>query len=154
MSKVLLNAGKWLLHDVEVLGAVKLTWIVVENYTSDSLNTFFLILIQLYSEKLPLDLDVNLQALAASCNGYVGADLEALCREAVLSARGNSTETNAERRMWSVTMNDWKHAKSIVGPSITRGVTVEVPKVSWEDIGGLNDLKVCTLLHCKFKLIY
>lgn len=148
MSKVLLNAGKWLLHDVEVLGAVKLTWIVVENYTSDSLNTFFLILIQLYSEKLPLDLDVNLQALAASCNGYVGADLEALCREAVLSARGNSTETNAERRMWSVTMNDWKHAKSIVGPSITRGVTVEVPKVSWEDIGGLNDLKVCTLLHC------
>lgn len=148
MSKVLLNAGKWLLYDVEVLGAVKLTWIVVENYTSDSLNTFFLILIQLYSEKLPLDLDVNLQALAASCNGYVGADLEALCREAVLSARGNSTETNAERRMWSVTMNDWKHAKSIVGPSITRGVTVEVPKVSWEDIGGLNDLKVCTLLHC------
>lgn len=148
MSKILLNAGKWLLHDVEVLGAVKLTWIVVENYTSDSSNTFFLILIQLYSEKLPLDLDVNLQALAASCNGYVGADLEALCREAVLSARGNSTETNAESRMWSVTMNDWKHAKSIVGPSITRGVTVEVPKVSWEDIGGLNDLKVCTLLHC------
>lgn len=148
MSKILLNAGKWLLHDVEVLGAVKLTWIVVENYTSDSSNTFFLILIQLYSEKLPLDLDVNLQALAASCNGYVGADLEALCREAVLSACGNSTETNAESRMWSVTMNDWKHAKSIVGPSITRGVTVEVPKVSWEDIGGLNDLKVCTLLHC------
>lgn len=137
-----------MLHDVEVLGAVKLTWIVVENYTSDSSNTFFLILIQLYSDKLPLDLDVNLQALAASCNGYVGADLEALCREAVLSARGNSTETNAESRMWSVTMNDWKHAKSIVGPSITRGVTVEVPKVSWEDIGGLNDLKVCTLLHC------
>lgn len=98
-------------------------------------------ILKLYSEKLPLDSDVNLQALAASCNGYVGADLEALCREAVLSARGNSTDTNAESRMWSVTMNDWKHAKSIVGPSITRGVTVEVPKVSWEDIGGLNDLK-------------
>ncbi|KAK3222844.1 hypothetical protein Dsin_009869 [Dipteronia sinensis] len=37
-------------------------------------------------------------------------------------------------------MEDWKHARSVVGPSITRGVTVEIPKVSWEDIGGLRDL--------------
>lgn len=53
-----------------------------------------------------------------------------------------SSETNEEAGMPSLTMEDWKHAKSVVGPSITRGVTVEIPKVSWEDIGGLKDLKV------------
>lgn len=42
----------------------------------------------------------------------------------------------------TVTMDDWKHARSKVRPSITRGITVEVPKVAWEDIGGLQDLKV------------
>lgn len=40
-------------------------------------------------------------------------------------------------------MEDWKSARSVVGPSITRGVTVEIPKVTWEDIGGLKELKIC-----------
>ncbi|KAI7738900.1 hypothetical protein M8C21_012588, partial [Ambrosia artemisiifolia] len=42
-------------------------------------------------------------------------------------------------------MDDWNIARSIVGPSITRGVTVEIPKVSWDDIGGLQNLKANTL---------
>lgn len=97
---------------------------------------------QLYTKKIPLDTSVDLRAIAASCNGYVGADLEALCREAAMRAVQKSSETNEEAGMPSLTMEDWKHAKSVVGPSITRGVTVEIPKVSWEDIGGLKDLKV------------
>ncbi|CAM8917927.1 unnamed protein product [Rhodiola kirilowii] len=68
-------------------------------------------ILRLYAKKVPLDPLVDLHAIAASCNGYVGADLESLCSE--LS----------------------------IGPSITRGVTVEIPKVSWDDIGGLQDLK-------------
>ncbi|XP_048134771.1 cell division control protein 48 homolog B isoform X2 [Rhodamnia argentea] len=40
-----------------------------------------------------------------------------------------------------LTMEDWDYARSIVGPSITRGVTVEIPKVSWDDIGGYKELK-------------
>lgn len=98
-------------------------------------------IVQLYTKKLPLDPEVDLQGIAASCNGYVGADLEALCREAALSAV-RSSDANEVGGV-HLTMDDWKHARSIIGPSITRGVTVEIPKVSWEDIGGLKDLKVC-----------
>lgn len=98
-------------------------------------------ILKLYTRSLPLDPSVDLQAIAASCNGYVGADLEALCREAAMSAVGRSSNANQDAGVCSLIMDDWKNAKSIVGPSITRGVTVEIPKVSWEDIGGLNDLK-------------
>ena len=38
-------------------------------------------------------------------------------------------------------MEDWKYATYEVGPSMTRGVTKEFKKVSWDDIGGLKDLK-------------
>ncbi|KAJ6393947.1 hypothetical protein OIU77_023231 [Salix suchowensis] len=96
-------------------------------------------ILKLYTRKLHLDPNVDLHAIAASCNGYVGADLEALCREATISAL-NSWDTS-EAGGVQLTMDDWKHAKSVVGPSITRGVTTEVPKVSWEDIGGLKELK-------------
>jgi len=39
-------------------------------------------------------------------------------------------------------MEDWESARSMVSPSITRGVTKEISIVSWDDIGGLKDLKV------------
>lgn len=93
-----------------------------------------------------MDANVDLEAIATSCNGYVGADLEALCREATMSAVKRSSDANKCAGVLSVTMEDWRHARSVVGPSITRGVTVEIPKVTWEDIGGLRDLKVYKLL--------
>ncbi|EXB44853.1 Cell division control protein 48-B-like protein [Morus notabilis] len=98
-------------------------------------------ILKLYTKKIPMDHSVDLQAIAASCNGYVGADLEALCREATLSAIKRSSDASEDAGAFSLTMEDWKHARTVVGPSITRGVTVEIPKVTWEDIGGLRDLK-------------
>lgn len=98
-------------------------------------------ILKLYTRKVLLDPGVNLQVIAASCNGYVGADLEALCREAALSAVRRLSDVGGNTGTPCLTMDDWKHAKSAVGPSITRGVTVEIPKVSWEDVGGLRDLK-------------
>ncbi|KAK4376589.1 hypothetical protein RND71_002885 [Anisodus tanguticus] len=98
-------------------------------------------ILKLYTKKLQLDVSVDLRAIAASCNGYVGADLEALCREAAMSAVRKCSDSNLDDDSYSINMEDWKHAKSVVGPSITRGVTVEIPKVSWEDIGGLKDIK-------------
>ncbi|KAK9154237.1 hypothetical protein Sjap_001717 [Stephania japonica] len=89
-------------------------------------------ILKLYSKKLLMEPSVDLRAIALSCNGYVGADLKALCYEAEISAKKRSS---------NVTMDDWEHARSAVGSSITRGVTVKIPKVSWEDIGGLRDLK-------------
>ena len=90
-----------------------------------------------------MDANVNLKAVADICNGYVGADLAALCREAGMaslrrSMQGNQQETAQE----TVTMQDWEHAHLKVGPSIVRGAIVEVPKVLWEDIGGLKEVKV------------
>ncbi|BFG16835.1 hypothetical protein CerSpe_031070 [Prunus speciosa] len=98
-------------------------------------------ILKLYTRKLHLDSNVDLQAIAASCNGFVGADLEALCREAAMPAIKRNLGANKDAGVFSLTTEDWKHARSVVSPSITRGVTVEIPKVTWEDIGGLKDLK-------------
>ncbi|KAF5752040.1 cell division control protein 48 B-like [Tripterygium wilfordii] len=98
-------------------------------------------ILKLYTRKVPMDPNVNLQAIASSCNGYVGADLEALCREAAMSAARRASDGNENAGVLSLSMGDWKHARCVVGPSITRGLIVEIPKVSWEDIGGLRDLK-------------
>ncbi|PON64651.1 Spastin [Trema orientale] len=98
-------------------------------------------ILKLYTKKIRMDPGIDLQKIAASCNGFVGADLEALCREATWSASKRSSDANEDAGTFSLTMEDWKHARSVVGPSITRGVTVEIPKVTWEDIGGLRDLK-------------
>lgn len=98
-------------------------------------------ILRLYTKKVPLDPSVKLETIAALCNGYVGADLEALCREATMCALKRSSNENNENNICSLQMDDWNNARSIVGPSITRGVTVEIPKVSWDDIGGLHDLK-------------
>lgn len=97
-------------------------------------------ILRLYTRKVQLDPEVDLLAIAASCNGFVGADLEALCREAAMAALQRCSGTN-ENDILSLTTEDWKHARSIVGPSMTRGITVEVPNVTWDDIGGLKDLK-------------
>lgn len=73
--------------------------------------------------------------------------MEALCRKAIESAIKRSKNTNKDVNDSSLTMKDWKSARSLVQPSITRGITVEVPKVTWKDIGGLKDVKV---VLCKF----
>lgn len=92
-----------------------------------------------------MDPNVDLKTIAASCNGYVGADLEALCREAITLAAKRTRDANGNASHLSTMMEDWNNARLVVGPSITRGVTVEIPKVTWEDIGGLKELKVCKL---------
>ncbi|XP_051123282.1 cell division control protein 48 homolog B isoform X2 [Andrographis paniculata] len=97
-------------------------------------------ILKLYAGKLPLDPTVDLGVIAASCKGYVGADIEALCREVVSKWRKRVDEHQDGPHM--ITMDDWYQAKSTIGsPSITRGVTMEIPKVSWDDIGGLYDVK-------------
>ena len=67
-----------------------------------------------------------------------------------MSAIQRSNAVAKKDGVWFITIDDWMLAKSCVGPSITRGVTVEIPKVSWDDIGGLNDLKVSSCLFLLF----
>lgn len=96
----------------------------------------------MHAKNLQLDESVDLRAVAASCNGYVGADLEALCREASRLAHRRVSVTSADSVSLILTMEDWEGARAEVGPSMTRGVAKEVSNVSWDDIGGLRELKV------------
>ncbi|XP_042377914.1 cell division control protein 48 homolog B-like [Zingiber officinale] len=100
-------------------------------------------ILELYSKNFQLDDNVDLQAIATSCNGYVGADLEALVREASRFAhrRLSGTIPGGDGATIVIKMEDWESARSEVCPSVTKGITEEVTKVSWDDIGGLKDLK-------------
>lgn len=98
-------------------------------------------ILELCTRKIRLDDNVNLRSIAASCNGFVGADLEALFREAAKAAYLRSVDTTRSCRVLTLTAKDWENARLVVGPSITRGISKEVSQVSWADIGGLEDIK-------------
>ncbi|KAH7387934.1 hypothetical protein KP509_16G049300 [Ceratopteris richardii] len=100
-------------------------------------------ILQLHASRLPLDDCVELRSVADMCNGYVGADLAALCREAALASlrrgmQGSPSEGDVQHK---VTMQDWEQAHLKVGPSIARGAVADVPSVLWDDIGGLTQVK-------------
>lgn len=52
--------------------------------------------------------------------------------------------------MLTLLMEDWESARSLVKASMIRGVTKEAPTVSWDDIGGLKDLKVRYVSYVSF----
>ncbi|MEM5811935.1 MAG: AAA family ATPase [Candidatus Aenigmatarchaeota archaeon] len=92
-----------------------------------------------------------LRKLAEMTHGYVGADLAALAREAAMSAlrrvlpqiKWKEEEKLSEEELSKifVTWRDFENALKMVEPSAMREVLVEVPKVKWEDIGGLEEVK-------------
>ncbi len=82
--------------------------------------------------KAELELRPSLAKVAEAANGYVGADLAAVCREAaVLAARSGSSIIKLEHFM---------EALKLVRPTATREIRTERPRVSWSDIGGLSDV--------------
>ncbi len=96
---------------------------------------------------MPLADDVDLSHLANITHGYVGADLESLCREAAMAClrklldRIDFTQARvpySQLAALRVSMNDFQQAFQSVEPSAIREVFVEVPNVTWEDIGGLE----------------
>lgn len=93
---------------------------------------------------------VNLEKLADITHGFVGADLEALAREAAMSAlRKILPEIDFEMAdipyetllKLEVTMDNFLEAMKEVEPSAIREFFVEVPDVKWDDVGGLDDIK-------------
>ncbi len=96
---------------------------------------------------MPLDGDVDIEKLAASTQGFVGADLASLAREAAMKCLSRhkhlidmNSDTPAEIDM-KVTMKDFTDALSEIEPSAMREITIDVPDVTWDDIGGLEDIK-------------
>ncbi len=91
-----------------------------------------------------------LRSLADQTHGFVGADIEALCKEAAMKALRrylpkidlNSEEIPIEiLESIKVTWDDFMDALREIEPSAMREVFVEIPKVTWEDVGGLDDVK-------------
>src|SRR5258708_18559004 len=90
--------------------------------------------------------DIDFARLAQLTPGFVGADLEALCREAAMIALRRVLPHIDYQRGYipyetlvnlSITMADFQAALREVEPSTTREVYVEVSETSWDDIGGL-----------------
>jgi transitional endoplasmic reticulum ATPase len=107
-------------------------------------------ILQIHTRGMPLAKDVDLDKIADMTHGFVGADLEALCKEAAMSAlRRILPKIKLEEARippevleeLKVTKEDFENALKVVQPSAMREVLIEVPKVKWEDIGGLENVK-------------
>src|SRR5213596_46222 len=112
-------------------------------------------ILQIHTRGMPIEgveeeRDRLLSELADVCHGFVGADLAALAREAAMKAprrylpdidldKPIPAETLEKMR---VTSDDFKQALKEVEPSAMREVLVEVPRVSWTDVGGLEEVKM------------
>jgi len=93
--------------------------------------------------------EIILDEIADITYGFVGADLAALAREAAMNAlRRYLPEIDLERPIpvellekMDVRMEDFKNAHRGIEPSAIREFFIEVPKITWEDIGGLEEIK-------------
>ena len=107
--------------------------------------------LQIHTRNMPLGKDVDLDKLANITHGYVGADLQALAKEAAMKTlRRLIPEINLEGEEGiptkildnlKVTKDDFMNAFREIQPSAMREVLVEIPNVKWEDIGGLDNVK-------------
>lgn len=107
-------------------------------------------ILQIHARLMPLTQDVDLQRLAAVTHGFVGADLEYLCKEAAMKTlRRVLPELKLEEEKLTpeflgklqVTKDDFGLALNDITPSAMREVYIETPDVHWSDIGGLDTAK-------------
>lgn len=107
-------------------------------------------ILQIHARNMPLDTDVDLPKIAGVTHGFVGADLEYLCKEAAMKClRRLLPELNMEEEKLPpetldkliITKNDFDQAIKDVMPSTLREVFLESPDVKWQDIGGLESVK-------------
>mmetsp|Transcript_11456 Transcript_11456/g.34415 ORF Transcript_11456/g.34415 Transcript_11456/m.34415 type:complete len:837 (-) Transcript_11456:617-3127(-) len=106
--------------------------------------------LRIHTKNMKLDENVDLELIAKDTHGYVGADLAALCTEAALQCIREKMDVidleddniDAEILNSMAVSNDhFKTALGISNPSALRETVVEVPNVSWDDIGGLENVK-------------
>ncbi|WP_339102968.1 CDC48 family AAA ATPase [Haloterrigena salinisoli] len=107
-------------------------------------------ILQVHTRGMPLQEGIDLDRYAENTHGFVGADLESLAREGAMNALRRirpdldleEDEIDAEvLETLEVTESDFKEALKGIQPSAMREVFVEVPDVTWNDVGGLEDTK-------------
>jgi transitional endoplasmic reticulum ATPase len=106
--------------------------------------------LQVHTRGMPLVEDIDLEQYAESTHGFVGADLESLAKESAMNAlRRVRPQLDLEQDeidadvldSLEVTERDFKEALKGIQPSAMREVFVEVPDVTWDQVGGLDDTK-------------
>lgn len=106
-------------------------------------------ILAVHLRSMPLDEDVSTDRLANLTQGFVGADLAALAREAAMKClTRNLINLDLDKPIpqstlisMKVNMNDFMNALSEVEPSGMREVIVDIPKVGWSDVGGFDSIK-------------
>ena len=106
-------------------------------------------ILQIHMRNMPIAEDVSLDSLADRTHGFVGADVNALCKEAAMKAVRRylpdlTTEDEIPQEIvekMEVMSDDFEEALKEIEPSAMREVLVEVPHVTWTDLGGLGLLK-------------
>ena len=104
---------------------------------------------QIHTRGMPLEEDINLDDYAEITHGFVGADIMAVSREAAMHAlRRILPKINLDEPIPSeiiqeikIQNDDFIQALNMIEPSAMREVMVEIPDISWDDVGGLNDIK-------------
>lgn len=108
-------------------------------------------ILTVHTRNMPLDADVSVDELAAVTHGYTGADISSLTKEAAIKAlRRYLPEINMEEEFipseilesMKVNRDDFFAALREIQPSALREVFIERPAVHWEDIGGMENIKV------------
>lgn len=108
----------------------------------------------IHTRGMPLAQDIDLQELALELNGYTGADIKALCREAAMkslrryipeidSATGKVSPDTL--RVMDIRSRDFREGMKEIIPTAMREFYVEVSRIKWEDVGGLHNVK--RILH-------
>ncbi|MFL6456361.1 MAG: AAA family ATPase, partial [Nitrososphaeraceae archaeon] len=107
-------------------------------------------ILQIHTRNMPLDTDVDQDRVAAVTHGFVGADLEYLCKEAAMKClRRLLPELNLEDEKLApdilnklvIVGTDFENAIRDVMPSAMREVYLESPDIPWTAIGGLEEVK-------------
>ena len=107
-------------------------------------------ILQIHTRHMPLTQDVDLEKLSSVAHGFVGADIEGLCKEAAMKTlRRVLPELKLQEdkltpeflNKLQVTNEDFQLAFKDVTPSAMREVYIETPDVRWSDIGGLDSIK-------------
>ncbi len=105
---------------------------------------------RIHTRNMKLDEDVDPEAIAKETHGFVGADMAALCTEAAMQCiREKMDLIDIEEETidaellasMAVTQEHFKFALGHSNPSSLRETVVEVPNITWNDIGGLVDVK-------------
>ncbi|MEK0351922.1 MAG: CDC48 family AAA ATPase [Nitrosopumilus sp.] len=107
-------------------------------------------ILSIHTRGMPIDEKVDLEQISKITHGFVGADLQVLSKEAAMrSLRRILPEIDLDEEKVSseilqkiqITSEDFRDALKEVRPSALREVQVQIPDVSWDDVGGLDQLK-------------